>query len=476
MNPVVAAKGIVKRNSNALLLVVCLGQFMVILDVSIVNVALPSIKGALGFSTTGLQWVLNAYTLTYAGFLLLGGRASDLFGRRRMFFTGTLLFSAASLLCAVAPSSGALLAARAVQGIGAALLLPSALSIITTTYNGRQRAVALSVWGALGSAGAAAGVLLGGILTTALSWEWIFFINVPVGIAVAIVAVRVVKPMPGSGVKRGEADLAGGVALVAGLVATVLTIDGASDHGWTSARTLLSAAGAAVLLAAFALLERRGVRPLVPPATWRIRSLTASAATMLVATGILVGAFFLNTLYLQRVLDASALETGLAFLPLTLVILAGAHVASSLLPKIGSRPLLGAGLALSGIAALLLSGAPTDAAYVADLLPGFLALGFGMGLTFVSVSVAAMADVTHEDAGLASGLMTTAHELGAALGVAVLAAVAVGGSQASSVSGLVDGYGDAFLIAAAVAVVMAMVSVFAVPSVRPEAGAAVSMH
>jgi EmrB/QacA subfamily drug resistance transporter len=458
------------RRPWTVLAVVAIAQFMVILDVTVVNVALPSIADALGFTAGGLQWVVSAYVLFTGGLMLLGGRLADLAGRRHVFLAGLTVFTGASLASGLAWSPDALIVSRAVQGVGAALLLPSALSIVTTAYDGHQRAIALGVWGAIGSAGAAAGVLFGGVLTSALSWEWVFFINVPVGIVVGLAVPRVIPAAPPSGAARGGLDVAGPVTLMAGLVALVLAIEGTSDHGWTSTRTLGLAATSAALLTAFATIERHGRRPLVPPAIWRTRSLVSSAAVMLGATGILVGAFFANTLFLQRVLGATALETGLAFLPLTLVILAGAHVAQHVLPRLGSRPPMAAGLLLAAAGALWLSGATDDAGYAADLLPGFLALGLGVGMTFVSVSVAAMADIAHDDAGLASGIMTTAHELGAAIGVAIVGAIVAAGS------GIADGYGDAFLVAGAVAAVMALVTAVALPSVRPEPGMAASMH
>jgi EmrB/QacA subfamily drug resistance transporter len=464
------------RSSFAVLVLLAVAQFMVVLDVTVVNVALPSIGDALRFTPGQLQWVVTAYVLFTGGLMLLGGRVADLVGRRPVFLTGLAVFTSASLASGLAWSPEALIVSRAAQGVGAALLLPSALSIIVTTYDGRRRAIALSVWGALGSAGAAAGVLLGGIITTALSWEWVFFINVPVGIAVGVIAGHVIASAPRAGLERGQLDVLGAATLMAGLVGLVLAVEGTSDHGWTSTRTLALAAAAAALLGAFGAIERTGRDPLVPPATWRIRSLVSGAAVMLTATGILVGAFFLNTLYLQHALGWSPLKTGVAFLPLTLVILAAAHVASHLLPKTGTRPLMTAGLLITATGALLLSGAPAHAGYVADLLPGFLALGAGVGLTFVSVSVAAMADVAHENAGLASGLMTTAHELGAALGVAVLSAVAAAGTSAASMAGIDEGYGDAFLVAAAVAAVMAIMSAVTVPSARPAPGMSVPMH
>jgi EmrB/QacA subfamily drug resistance transporter len=451
-----------------ILALIAVAQFMVILDVTVVNVALPSIGDALDFATGQLQWVVTAYVLFTGGLMLLGGRLADLVGRRRVFLAGLGLFTTASMASGLAWSPGSLIVSRAAQGIGAALLLPSALSIVTTSYEGHQRAVALSVWGALGGAGAAAGVLFGGIITSALSWEWVFFVNVPVGVAVGLLAPRVVPADQRP--DGGGLDVAGAGTLMTGLVSLLLSIEGAGDHGWTSLRTLALGAAGAGLLAAFAAVERATTRPLVPPATWRMRSLVSSATVMLTATGILVGAFFLNTLFLQRVLDASPIETGLAFLPLTLVILVGAHAAQHVLPKTGSRPPMAAGLLLMATGAFLLSTVTADAGYAADLLPGFLALGLGVGMTFVSVSVAAMADVGDHDAGLASGLMTTAHELGAAIGVAVLAAIATAGSS------IADGYDNAFLVASAAATVMALVTAIALPSVRPAPGVAQPMH
>jgi EmrB/QacA subfamily drug resistance transporter len=460
-----------RRRWTALVLL-AIAQFMVILDVTVVNVALPSIGRALRFTAGDLQWVVTAYVLFTGGLMLLGGRLADLLGARRVFSLGLFVFTGASLLSGLAWSPEALIVARAVQGIGAAMLLPSALSLIATTYTGHQRAVALGVWGALGSAGAAAGVLLGGVITTLLSWKWVFFINVPVGLAVALCLGRVIAAAPVRPPARGQFDMAGAATVMGGLVALVYGLQGTADHGWTSARTLLPLALAAVLLATFVAVERHGRRPLVPPSTWRVRSLVSGATIMIGATGLLVGAFYLNTLFLQDALDASPLQTGLAFLPLTLVILVAAHLASRLLPHVGTKLLLAAGLLIAGGGALLLTGAPAaHASYIADLLPGIMALGVGIGLTFVSVSVAAMNDVGHDQTGLASGLMTTAHELGAAVGVAVLASVAGGAG-----GGIAQGYGDGFLVAAALAGVLAVGALLAVPSVRPAAGAAIAMH
>jgi len=451
------------------LILLCVAQFMVILDVTIVNVALPAIGADLGFVAADLQWVVSAYVIATGGLILIGGRIADLLGRRRIFAVGLVLFTAASLASGLAWSPESLVAARALQGVGAALFSPAALSLVTTTYTGHRRAVALGIWGAIAAGGAAVGVLAGGVLTSALSWEWVFFVNVPIGLVVVAAVARVVpadKPAERTGRRP---DVLGAGLLIAGLVVLVYGIDGAADHGWGSTRTLILLAGGGLLLTAFALAERRVAAPMIPPRSWRIRSLVLSAATIFAATGLLVGTFFLNSLYLQHELDASALETGAAFLPLTLAILAGAHASSTLAPRLGTRALVSAGLALMAVGSAALAAAPDHAAYAADLLPGFLVLGVGTGLIFVPVSIAAMADVSHNEAGLASGLMMTAHELGAALGVAVMTAVA-------GATSLAQGYGRGFLVAAAIAAGLALLSVFTAPAVRPPAGAGAHMH
>jgi EmrB/QacA subfamily drug resistance transporter len=455
-----------------ILVLLAVAQFMVILDITIVNVALPSIGEDLGFAAGDLQWVVTAYVLFTGGLLLLGGRAADLLGRREVFLTGLLLFTAASLASGLAPSPEALVIARSLQGLGAALLSPAALSIITTTYTGAQRGTALSVWGAMGAGGAAAGVLFGGMLTTWLSWEWVFFINVPVGLVTAVLVGRLVGRAPRAGGLR-QLDLPGAVSLVGGLMLLVYALQGTGEHGWASARTLVLLAVAGTLLATFAAIERGVARPLVPPRTWRERPLVSSAALMLGLTGIMIGAFFLNSIYLQRVLDASALETGLAFLPFVLAIAPAAHLGPALLVRAGARVVSIAGLGLVAVGAFLLAAAPDDASYATDLLPGFLVLGVGLGLVIVTVQVTAMTDVGHATAGLASGLMTTSHEIGAALGVAVLSAVALGAAgDTQTPAGFAGGYEDGFLVAAFVAVGLALLALRVVPAVRPDPAAA----
>jgi EmrB/QacA subfamily drug resistance transporter len=452
-----------ERKPWTTLIVLGLAQFMVILDITVVNVALPSIARDLSFAAGDLQWVITAYVLFTGGLLMLGGRATDLFGRRRIFLGGLATFTLASLASGLAASPDVLIAARAVQGIGAAMLTPSALSIVTTTYADRQRTTALAAWSAIGSAGAAAGVVLGGVLTSGLGWEWVFFINVPVGLVAGVGVLRVVPSAPGAADGR-RLDVPGALTAVAGLVVLLYAIEGAGEHGWASTRTLALALASAALLGTFVAVERRVREPIVPPATWRNGSLVSGAALVLVATALLVAVFFLNTLYLQDVLGWSALETGLAFLPLVLVIAAGANAANRLIARIGSRRLAALGSTLVAAGAGLLVLAPDTASYITDVLPGFVVLGFGVGLVFPAASIAAMSDVADDAAGLASGLVTTGHELGAAFGVAAFSAVATGASS------LVAGYDHGFLAVTAVAAAVAVLAMVAVPKARPDVG------
>jgi MFS family permease len=495
------------RRPWTLMVVLSVAQFMVILDATVVNVALPSIARSLGFAAGELQWVVTAYVLASGGLVLIGGRAADLAGGRRIFLAGLAVFTAASLASGLAPAAGALIAARAGQGLGAALLTPAALSVITTSYAGPQRATALGVWGALGGAGAAVGVLAGGVLTTWLGWRSVFLVNVPVGAAAGLMGLRLLsrraprrgqdhvpgqgqdhkpgqgqdhKPGQGAGQRpepgpaRGsgrELDLPGAALAVAGLVTLAYALAGAPAHAWGSARTLGLLTLAIVLLAAFAAAERSAPRPLVPARLWRTRSLVAGVLVMLGATAVLVATFFLNSLYLQEVQGASALRTGLAFLPVALVIGAGAHLAVRLLPRTGSRLLIVTGLAVMGAGALLLTGVSARSGYLTGFLPGLLVTGAGTGLVFPATAVTAMSEIAAERAGLASGLMTAAHEIGAALGIAVFSAVAVAAG-----GGIAAGYRHGFFLAAAVAGGLAVVAALLVPAVRPAPGTHVAVH
>lgn len=448
-------------------------QVMVVLDVSVVNVALPSISEGLHLTAGEYQWAVSVYVLLSGGLLLLGGRVADLLDRRRAFLAGIGVFTVASLASGLAQTPLQLVLARAGQGAGAALLTPAALSIVMTAYAGRQRQTALAVWGTVGSLGIAAGVLLGGVLTSALDWRAVFFVNVPIGLAVVLGTLRAV---PRGGVRPGGLrglDVRGALALVGGLLALVSAIEATRSAGWTSFRTLGALAAAAVLLTAFAGIERRAADPLVPPSTWRIRSLVSASAVMAGVTGVVVGAIFLSSLYLQAVVGSSPLVTGLQFLPLAGAITVAAALASHAIGRVGARALILAGLPVLGAGVLLLAANAGGTSYAADVLPGFLLVGAGVGPMFVAISVAAMGDVPAERSGLASGLMMTGHEIGAALGVAALTAVA--GDLATS-AGLVDGYARAFTATAGVLAALFVLTLLAVPGGRPAAGAATHGH
>lgn len=461
-----------ERRPWGLLVLLCVPQFMVILDATVVNVALPSIGHTLGFAAADLQWVVTAYVLMTGGLMLLGGRGADLLGRRPVFLTGLGVFTAASLASGLAPSPAALIAARAAQGLGAAMLSPAALSIITATYAGAQRTTALSVWGALAGGGGAVGVLLGGVLTSWLGWRSIFFINVPIGAITMPLALRMLAAdTRAPGTLRGL-DLPGALSLISGLGLLIYAIRESSSWGWGSARTLVLLGVAVGLLAVFAAVERAARHPLVPPSIWRLRSLTSSATIMLGVTAILVGTFFLGSIFLQRVLGASPIQTGLDFLPLVLVTGVASHVGRELLARVGARATVVSGLALIAAGDLLLSGANAHASYLADFLPGFSLIGFGIGLAFAAITVAAMSEINEGTAGLASGLLTTGHELGAAFGAAIVSAIAFG----SGAAGFVTGYGHGALAGAVIAAALAIVSLVAVPTTRSASGPQLAMH
>jgi len=438
------------------LVLVCLAQFMVVLDATIVNVALPSIQADLDFSVSSLQWVVNAYTLVFGGFLLLGGRAADLIGRRRLFLAGIVLFSIASLLCGLATSSSWLIGARALQGLGAALVSPAALSIVINTFpDGPARTKALSAWAAIAVGGGAVGLLLGGILTEYLAWEWIFFVNVPVGVVALLLSARYVPESRGIGVRRGF-DLAGAVSVTGGLMLLVYGIVKAQDWGWGSARTLGVIAAALVLLATFLVIELRSANPLVRLGIFRKRSLASANGVMLVVAGGLFAMFFLASLYVQQVLDFTPVEAGLAFLPLTAGIVAASVAAQQLIARLGVRPVVITGLALATVGLLLLAFVSPNGTYAADVLPGILVMAVGLGLTFVPLTLIATTNVAQDDAGLASGLFNTSQQVGGALGLAILSTLAASRTEsvlgdlghpataAERTSALVDGFQVAF--------------------------------
>jgi EmrB/QacA subfamily drug resistance transporter len=465
-----------EHRSWSVLCVALAAQVLVVLDISVVNTALPTIGRELNLGSHDLQWLVTAYLLTSGGGLLLGGRIADLLPRRLVFLVGLALFTAASFVAGIAGSAGVLVAARATQGLGAAAMTPAALSLIMTFYSGAQRTKGLALWGAVGSMGVAAGVLLGGALTTWAGWQAIFWINVPVGVAAFAAALFLLPRQTVERAGLSRLDLPGGVTAIAALGALLLGIQGTSEHGWTSAYSLGLFAVATALATAFLAIERRVASPLVPPHTWKVKTLLSGTSVMLGATGILVGVIFLTSIFAQTVLGYSALEAGLVFLPLALVMAAAAHAAGRLMGKLSSRVIAVVGLSLSVGGALLLAGAPVGGHFATDLLPGLLTLGFGIGLVFVSVSVTAMAGIPAQHAGMASGFLMTGHELGAALGVAVVSAVAATAGSLTSASGAADAFSRGLVATAVIGVVVAVVAFVTLPAKPQATGAGMHMH
>jgi EmrB/QacA subfamily drug resistance transporter len=467
------------RHLTATLILSCLAQFMVILDVSVVNVALPAIRGGLHFTEVDLQWVVNAYTVTFAGFLLLGGRAADLLGRRRVFVSGLLLFGLASLAGGIANDQTLLIAARAVQGLGGAIIAPASLSILTTTFTeGPARNRAVGIWGAMGGAGGAAGVLLGGVLTSALSWRWILFINVPIAIVAAVLAQRMIAE--GRDVRRTRNfDLLGALAATVGLSLLVLGIVRTDQTGWGSAATLALIGAGVVLLGAFVLIEGRfASHPLMPLRIYRSRALSAANVVVLLVGGATFGMWFFLSLYLQQVLGYSPIRAGLAFLPMTLCIIVGSTVASRIVQRVGTKPLLVTGMTAQMVGLLLFAGVPVNGQYLNDILLASLLVAIGIGLSFVPATIAAVAGVAPAEAGLASGLVNTARMFGGALGLAILAAIATGQTTSQAKAGasahaaLTSGFQVAFVVAAAFAAAGGLVAMFGLPRLRPRPAAA----
>ncbi len=444
---------------------------MVILDVSVVNVALPSIRHGLGFTEDDLQWVVNAYTVTFAGFLLLGGRAADLLGRRRVFVAGLTLFALASLAGGIADSQGLLIAARAVQGLGGAVIAPASLSILTTTFaEGPARNRAVGIWGAMGGAGGAAGVLLGGVITDLLSWRWILFINVPIGLIAAVAAQHLLLESRGTGHAR-EFDLRGALTATVGLSLLVLGIVRTDQTGWGDTSTLLLIAAGFALLGAFLLIEGRIARsPLMPLRIYRSRTLSAANIIVLLVGGASFAMWFFISLYLQQVHDYSPIRAGLAFLPMTLCIVAGSTVASRLVGRLGAKPILIAGMTSLTVGLFWFTDISVSGTYAGSMLVPSLLTSLGMGLAFVPATISAVAGVAPEEAGLASGLVNTARLFGGALGLAVLAAIATARTNSdlhhagiTAHAALVSGFQLAFAVAAAFALVGTLVAVVGLP-------------
>jgi EmrB/QacA subfamily drug resistance transporter len=450
------------------LALLCGAFFMVLLDGTIVLVALPSIGAELGFSEQSLQWVLSAYALTFGGLLLLGGRAADLLGRRRVFIAGVGLFTAASLLCGLAWSPAALLAARAVQGVGAAIMTPTALSIISTIFpEGPERNKALGIWGGLGGIGATAAWLIGGPLVEGPGWEWIFFINLPLGLAALALSPALLRESRGALTRRSY-DPAGALTITGALVLLVYAVVEAPDVGWGGAQTILLVAGSAVLLAVFALIESRHAAPLVPLRILRSRTLVGANAVMVLIGTVSVGMPFVLTLYAQEVLGYSAVEFGVGSVVLAVAVTVGAIVAQAAVLKVGFRPVAATGMTLMGAGSLLLTQVSVSGSYFGDIFFGLLVVGPGIGLAFVTATVAALADVAEHESGLASGLSNVALQLGAALGVAIVSTVAVSRSEdflaandgANPLVALTEGFQSAFVacvVLAGIGVALALV-------------------
>ena len=462
------------------LILACLAQFMVILDVSVVNVALPSIRGALHFSEANLQWVVNAYTVTFAGFLLLGGRAADLLGRRRVFVTGLAVFAGASLVGGLADSQATLTIARAIQGLGGAIIAPASLSILTTTFTeGAARNRAVGIWGAMGGAGGAAGVLLGGVLTTALGWRWILFINVPIGLIAAVLSQRFIAE--GRNPQRAENfDLAGAVTATLGLSLLVFGIVRTDVTGWGAASTLgLMGAGVALLVAFVAIEGKLASAPLMPLRIYKSRTLSAANIVVMSVGAASFGMWFFVSLYLQQVLGYSPIQAGLAFLPMTICIVTGSALASRAVIRVGTKPLLVVGLMAQAVGLVLFAGVSPEGSYLGDMLVPSLLVAIGIPLSFIPATIAAVAGVERSEAGLASGLVNTSRLVGGALGLAVLATIATSTTKTDLVhdgttvhglhAALTSGFQVAFLVAAGIAVVGAMVALFGLPRVASRA-------
>jgi EmrB/QacA subfamily drug resistance transporter len=444
------------------LVLVCIAQFMVILDATVVNVSLPAIQKDLDMSPTDLQWVVNSYALIFGGFLLLGGRAGDLLGRKRLFLAGIVIFTGASLLNGLATSSEFLILARGLQGLGAALVSPAALSIVTTTFReGEERTKAMGVWSAIAAGGGAVGLLVGGVLTDLFSWPWIFFVNVPIGIAAFVLSLMYVPESKDEKTHRAF-DIAGAVTVTAGLVALVYGIVKAEEKGWLSTHTLGFGLLAAVLLGSFVWIERRSAEPLVRLSIFLMRTIRSANLVMLIVASGLFAMFYFNSLYVQRVLGYSPIKAGLAFVPFTIGIVIGAGLSQTLVKRIGLRSVGIIGMLMGTVGMLLFVRLGVDGDYVTDLLPGIVLISIGMGMTFVPVTLIATSGIEAGDAGLASGLLNTSQQIGGALGLAILSTLATSKTTSSLASGtenaqaLVDGFhiayiaGAAFLFAGAV--------------------------
>jgi EmrB/QacA subfamily drug resistance transporter len=438
---------------NVILTVVCLTQFLVVLDALITTVALPSIQRDLHFSTASLAWVVNLYALMFGGFLLLGGRASDLFGRRRLFVAGVCVFTLASLLCGLSGSRAMLLSFRAVQGLGAALMTPASLSILTTTFpEGPQRTHALAAWGFVSAAGGSSGLLLGGVLTSALSWPWVFFVNVPVGVGVVAGSLRWIPPHHGPGV-HGDFDLGGAVTATGGLSLLIFAVVDAESHGWGSGRTVGALAGAAALLTTFLLIELRHRAPLLRPGVLRIRSLTVANAAMFLHFGTTVSVTYFTTIFLQEVLGYSPLLAGLAFLPSSAAVFGATILTKRYIGAVGVKPMLAGSLLVAAAGTALMTRITVGGAYASEVLPTMIVFFAGNGMAMMALTLLGTINVNGRDAGLASGLIISSKQIGAAIWLAVLSTVAAAHASGSGRAAIVSGFRVGFWVATALTVV-----------------------
>lgn len=450
---------------RGLLPVLLIAQLMVILDISAVNVALPDLARDLGIPASEIGWTITSYSLLFGSLLLLGGRAADLLGRRRVFFAGLTVFTAASLASALATSAALLFAARAGQGIGAAMLSPAALSIITTTYQGPARARALGAWGAVGGAGAAIGVLLGGVLTQLADWRAIFYINIPVALVVAL-AGRHVVPADGWAPRWRGLDLRGAVVATGGLAALVYALTQAESNGWTAGRTLAFGIVGLAALAVFAFLEREAATPLLRVQRLRDRAIGGGFALMLVASAVMFGTFVTTSLYLQGVLGKGPLTTGLSFLPLAVATATGAHLGAHLVSRLGVRVPMAVAFAIAAAGALLLAGVDRGGSYATDVLPGMVVSGFGLGLIMTSIGMSLLSSARADETGMLSGLNTTGHEIGGTLGIAALVTVATAGAGSGLGAVGVTGIDHAYLAIAAIAAFGSVLGSIVLPPAR----------
>jgi len=463
-----------RHRSNLILALLCAAQFMLILDIAIVNVALPSMQRTLGLSAENIQWVVGGYALTFGGFLMLGGRLADVVGRRRMFLTGLVLFIGASMLGGFSQSGGMLIAARAIQGFAGALVSPAALSLLTTTFTeGRERNRALGMWSAMAAGGASAGLILGGLLTQELSWRFTLFINVPLGLAAVLLSRVLAADAPHRGTKV-SLDIPGAVSLTGGVLALAYGVTEATGQGFASPKVLIALALSAALLIAFVVAERSSSQPLLPRRMLRLRSVVAGNSVAALVSVVMIGAVFFNSLYLQEILGYTPIQAGLAWLPQTVLIMVVSNIGARIATTMGARLLIALGAFVLGAGMLLFLRTGPDSDYVTVLIPAMLVTGIGVGLAFVSVTMAATTGVPDRDQGIASGLIGTAQQVGMAVGLAILVNIAGSVTRVSLPQGagaVIAGYHQAFVIAAAISFVAALVALILIerPSALPAA-------